>query len=102
MPDNEQLSSIAKALVAARSPLLITGYTGRSATGVEALIDLANTVRGLRILDNAGAEMCFPADHPAYVGLRYGEDDAIKTSDFILVLECDVGLACRSTDNDGR
>jgi thiamine pyrophosphate-dependent acetolactate synthase large subunit-like protein len=33
--------------------------------------------------------MCFPADHPAWLGLRYGEDDAIRTADVIVVLDCD-------------
>ena len=34
--------------------------------------------------------MCFPADHPASLGLRYGADDSIRTADFILVVDCDV------------
>lgn len=34
--------------------------------------------------------MCFPANHPAWLGLRYGNDPSIKTADVILVLDCDV------------
>ncbi len=92
VPDHDQLDFIAKGLVSANAPLLITGYSGREAAGVQALTELANAVKGLRILDNAGAEMCFPADHPAYLCIRYGEDEAITTADFIIVLECDVGI----------
>ena len=34
--------------------------------------------------------MCFPADHPASLGLRYGSHDMIPKADFILVIDCDV------------
>ena len=87
--DEGQMDFIAKALVAADAPLVITGYTGRTSEGVDALVELANTIRGM-VLDCAGAQMCFPADHPAYQGLRYGEHESITKADVILVLECDV------------
>lgn len=34
--------------------------------------------------------MCFPANHRASLGLRYGVDASIKTADVILVADCDV------------
>ncbi len=34
--------------------------------------------------------MCFPADHRASLGVRYGVDNSIKTADVILVIDCDV------------
>lgn len=89
--DKSQLEMISEALVKAKTPLLVTGYTGRVPEGVSALVDLANTVRGLKVLDVAGAEMCFPANHPAWQGLRYGEHESIMKADVIIVLECDVG-----------
>ena len=88
--DQSQLEILAEALIKAAAPLVITGYTGRVPEGVSALVDLANTVRGLKVLDVAGATMCFPANHPAWQGLRYGEDESIKRADVIIVLECDV------------
>ena len=45
------------------------------------------------MLDVAGAEMCFPADHPSWRGLRYGEDESITTADVILVLECEASVS---------
>ncbi|GAD96132.1 thiamine pyrophosphate enzyme [Paecilomyces variotii No. 5] len=84
------VEKIAAELVAAKEPLAIVGYTGRSASAVEELITLTNTVRGLRVLDTGGSDMCFPADHPASLGLRYVNHEAIKTADFILVVDCDV------------
>ncbi|KAK3368374.1 thiamine pyrophosphate enzyme, N-terminal TPP binding domain-containing protein [Podospora didyma] len=81
---------IAEALASAKEPLLITGYAGRDHATVPALVELANTVKGLRVLDTGGSDMCFPADHPAWLGLRFGNEAAIRTADVIVVLDCDV------------
>lgn len=34
--------------------------------------------------------MCFPANHPASLGLRYGIEEHIETADVIVVVDCDV------------
>lgn len=86
----KQLKSVAETLVDAEEPLLITGYSGRNHAVPQALVDLADTVKGLRVLDTGGSDMCFPANHPAWLGLRYGVDESIKTADVIVVLDCDV------------
>ncbi|KAI1261956.1 acetolactate synthase [Xylariaceae sp. FL1019] len=82
--------AIAEALVGAERPLIITGYTGRNHKTPAALVELAHTVKGLRVLDTGGSDMCFPASHPAWLGLRYGQDPAIKEADVILIINCDV------------
>lgn len=41
-------------------------------------------------MDTGGSDMCFPADHPAWLGLRYGVEAAVTTADAIVVLDCDV------------
>ncbi|RVX70992.1 hypothetical protein B0A52_06150 [Exophiala mesophila] len=81
---------IADHLLAAQEPLMIVGYTGRNAKSVHLAVQLADKIPGLRVLDTGGSDMCFPANHPASLGLRYGSDPAIKTADFILVVDCDV------------
>ncbi|KAK0631132.1 thiamine pyrophosphate enzyme, N-terminal TPP binding domain-containing protein [Bombardia bombarda] len=81
---------IAGALAGAKKPLLITGYAGRNHAIPPALVELANTVPGLRVLDTGGSEMCFPADHPAWLGLRFGNEDAVRSADVIVVVDCDV------------
>ncbi|KAI1102003.1 acetolactate synthase [Jackrogersella minutella] len=81
---------IAKALLGAEHPLLITGYSGRNHKIPEALVELANTIKGLRVLDTGGSDMCFPASHPGWLGLRFGIDPVIEKSDVILLLDCDV------------
>ncbi|KAI5863318.1 thiamine diphosphate-binding protein [Durotheca rogersii] len=81
---------IAEALLGAERPLLITGFSGRNQKIPSALVELADTVKGLRVLDTGGSDMCFPASHPGWLGLRFGLDPAIEESDVIVLLDCDV------------
>ncbi|GAW11037.1 hypothetical protein ANO14919_003760 [Xylariales sp. No.14919] len=81
---------IAEALLGAEKPLLVTGYSGRNHKVPGALVGLANTIKGLRVLDTGGSDMCFPASHPSWLGLRYGNDESIREADAILILDCDV------------
>ncbi|TVY23416.1 Benzoylformate decarboxylase, partial [Lachnellula hyalina] len=81
---------ISEALVGAKEPLVLTGYSGRNQAAVPELVKLADTIKGLRVLDTGGSDMCFPADHRAWLGLRYGIDESIRTADVILVIDCDV------------
>lgn len=89
LPENAVVD-IANTLIEASEPLVVTGYSGRNHKAVEALVSLADTVKGLRVVDTGGSDMCFPADHPGWLGTRYGGDDSITTADVILVLDCDV------------
>jgi thiamine pyrophosphate-dependent acetolactate synthase large subunit-like protein len=86
----KQLNLVAEALVSAREPLVITGYSGRDTTVIPLLVELANIVRGLRVLDTMGSDLSFPADHPGWLSVRYGSEKAITTADVILVIDCDV------------
>ncbi|KAL2861104.1 putative thiamine pyrophosphate enzyme [Aspergillus lucknowensis] len=98
----EGVELIATELAAAREPLVIVGYSGRDARGVKELVRLADTFQGVRVLDTGGSDMCFPGDHPASLGMRYGLHDAIETADFILVADCDVPwipTRCKPSDS---
>ncbi|KAJ5190621.1 uncharacterized protein N7498_009606 [Penicillium cinerascens] len=81
---------IASEIAAAKNPLIVVGYTGRQAESVTELVTLANSFKGIRVLDTGGSDMCFPANHPAWLGLRYPGHDLVKTADLILVIDCDV------------
>jgi thiamine pyrophosphate-dependent acetolactate synthase large subunit-like protein len=89
---------VGKALIKAKEPLLITGYSGRNHEAVGALVRLADTLKGLRVLDTGGSDMCFPANHPAWLGLRYGKDESVATADVILVLDCGMSNFTTSPD----
>ncbi|KAG4258910.1 hypothetical protein FPRO03_13376 [Fusarium proliferatum] len=86
----EAVQEIAEALVNASDPLVIVGFTGRNHAAVEPLVTLANTIKGLRVLDTGCSDMCFPADHPGWLGMKYGVDSAIQNADVFLILDCDV------------
>lgn len=86
----DAVRTIAAALVEAAEPLVITGYCGRNHGAVGELVKLTETVKGLRVLDTGGSDMCFPADHRAWLGLKYGVDQSVRTADVILVADCDV------------
>ncbi|CAF9934485.1 MAG: hypothetical protein HETSPECPRED_009246 [Heterodermia speciosa] len=86
----EAVAEIATALVNADEPLVITGYSGRDHAAPTELVKLVDKIPGLRVLDTGGSDMCFPADHRASLGLRYGVDASIQTADVILVADCDV------------
>lgn len=86
----EALPGIASLLLNAQNPLCITGYIGRKHDAVDSLVALANVIKGMRVLDTGSSDMCFPADHRAWLSCRYGVHDAITTADVILVLACDV------------
>ena len=81
---------IAEALRGAENPLLITGYSGRNQRAPSALTRLADTVKGLRVLDTGGSDMCFPASHPSWLGLRFGIEPWVEKADVIVVVDCDV------------
>lgn len=81
---------IASELAAAKNPLVIVGYSGRKAQAVTELVSLANSFKGIRVLDTGGSDMCFPADHPGWLGMRFPGHDLVGTSDLILVIDCDV------------
>ena len=87
---HDAVKMISEELVKAKEPLLIVGYTGRNVESVAAAVALADKIPALRVLDTGGSDMCFPTDHPASLGLRYGIEPAITTADFILVVDCDV------------
>lgn len=86
----EAVHEIAHTLISASEPLVVVGYSGRNHDAVEALLSLANTVKGLRVLDTGCSDMCFPADHPGWLGMKYGVDSAVETADVLLILDCDV------------
>lgn len=85
----EIVLEIASILLDAKEPLCITGYSGRDPEAVDALVALANVVKGMRVLDTGGSDMCFPADHRGWLSSRFGVHEAITTADVILVLACD-------------
>jgi thiamine pyrophosphate-dependent acetolactate synthase large subunit-like protein len=62
----DAVQSIAKTLVEAKEPLIITGYSGRNHAAVPELVKLTETVRGY-VLDSGGCDMC-SCGPPGFIG----------------------------------
>ena len=84
------VATIAAALVNAKTPVVITGYSGRNHDCPPQLVQLANRIPGLRIFETGGSDLCFPMTHPAACGFRLAFDPATSTADVILIVDCDV------------
>lgn len=81
---------VADALIKAEAPLVITGYLGRNHQAVKNLIGLVDIVKGTRVFDSEIREVCFPADHPAWVTRGTGAAKVVQSADVVLVLDADV------------
>lgn len=84
------VSTIIDALVVAKEPLIIAGHTGRNHAAVPLLIELAEAIPGIRVIDGLGSDVSFPYSHRASLGVQLGASEATKTADVILILDCDV------------
>jgi thiamine pyrophosphate-dependent acetolactate synthase large subunit-like protein len=67
------VKTIAEALVNAQEPLVIVGYSGRNHAAVPELVQLADSVKGLRVLDTGGSDMCFPGMSVASTSFVYAD-----------------------------
>lgn len=81
---------IAEALAGAERPLVISGYAGRNHAFPPALVELADKVKGLQVIDCGGSDLVFPSDHPAWAGMKFGVDKTIEDADVIIVVDSDV------------
>ncbi|EQL00066.1 thiamine pyrophosphate enzyme [Ophiocordyceps sinensis CO18] len=86
----DAVADISAALVRARRPLVVTGYSGRDRRTPELLVALADLIPGIRVHDTGGSDMCFPFSHVASEGFSLGTDDCTRDADVVLLLDCDV------------
>lgn len=87
---SDAVRDICIALVQARRPLIITGYSGRDRRTPELLVALADLIPGIRVHDTGGSDVCFPASHIASEGFRLSQHDCTRDADVIFLLDCDV------------
>lgn len=84
--DPSAVEDIADALVNARSPLVITGQSGRNLSSVASMVALAEIV-GCPVVSEP-VHMNFPTSHPMYAGVS--AQSLIETADVILSVDQDV------------
>ncbi len=88
----EAVKKLAKDLAAARRPLIVTSYLGRSHEAFGELLKLAQRL-GVGVLESVPNYMNFPADHPLYIGNQGNEpvqNPALAEADLVVVIDSDV------------
>ena len=80
---------IAKALMDAQRPLVITSYLGRDHQTPPLLEKLCDRLP-ISVVEMVGSDMCIRSDHPAYLGITVTTHPAVLEADVILILDCDV------------
>ena len=81
-PDPEALQRAAEMLVAAKKPILLAEYSGRTEEGYYALIELAETVQAA--VYDLDSRQCFPGTHPLNLSMT---DDVFKGADLVIGLD---------------
>ncbi|KAF5862066.1 hypothetical protein ETB97_012213 [Aspergillus alliaceus] len=88
LPEPE-VELIAKSLINAERPLVITGYLGRNPRAPPLLAELCDKLP-ISVIETVGSDMCLRSDHEAYLGVTLTTHPAVCEADVILILDCDV------------
>jgi acetolactate synthase-1/2/3 large subunit len=91
LPD-EAVVEIAHAIAAARRPVVVTSYLGRSSEAVEELVRLCRG-QAVGVLESAPSAMNYPHDDDFYLGNYWNEpvrNDVLAEADVVLVIDSDV------------
>jgi acetolactate synthase I/II/III large subunit len=88
----EDALEIARTLVAAQRPLVVTSYLGRNPAAVPELTRLCQRL-GMGVLESVPTAVNFPPDDPLHQGYQWNEkrqNPALAEADTILILDSDV------------
>jgi acetolactate synthase-1/2/3 large subunit len=83
----EEIAATAKALAAARHPIILTKAAGRDPRAVPAMIALAEALGAPVFEDSFRTYLNFPQDHPLHAGFDVGPH--LATADVVIVVEAD-------------
>ena len=85
--DETTVEDIARRLLAAKHPLLISAYAGRNPACVPIIDELAQ-LTGMRVFESNPIYLNIPHDSPCFGG--YAASDAVAEADFGLMIDVDV------------
>lgn len=85
-PDPDALEDMARHLAKARSPLIITGHSGRNPAAVAALGEVAELI-GAPVVSSSN-RMNLPTTHPMWAGVS--PNPYLAEADVVLIIDCDV------------
>ncbi|KAJ6023942.1 hypothetical protein N7540_004739 [Penicillium herquei] len=80
---------IAKALMAAKRPLVITSYLGRDVRAPALLEELCDKLP-ISVVEMVGSDVCLRSNHVAYRGVTVTTHPDVLEADVILIMDCDV------------
>ncbi|KAJ5122196.1 Thiamine pyrophosphate enzyme C-terminal TPP-binding [Penicillium atrosanguineum] len=80
---------IAKTLIGAKRPLVITSYLGRNLQAPALLEELCDKLP-IGVVEMVGSDVCIRSDHEAYRGVTVTTHPDVLEADVILVMDCDV------------
>ncbi len=86
------VEALAADLLAARRPLVVTSYLGRSPAAAAALARLCRR-HGIGVLESVPSRCNFPADDPLYQGNQWNhpfQNPSLADADLVLVIDSDV------------
>lgn len=85
--DAQRVDDLARRLLQAQSPVVVTCYLGRKAEAVKALEDLA-LLCGIRVVEFMPSHLAISRDHPCFAG--FDPAKGIEGADLGLLLDVDV------------
>jgi acetolactate synthase-1/2/3 large subunit len=89
---SEAAAGIARTLLAARRPLVVTSFVGRNPAAVATLEQLCGEL-AVGVLESVPSYVNYPTTEPMYLGCQWNEPQqnaALAEADFILVVDSDV------------
>ncbi|KAJ5773071.1 Thiamine pyrophosphate enzyme C-terminal TPP-binding [Penicillium paradoxum] len=88
LPEQE-VELIAKSLMDAKRPLIITSYLGRNHKAPALLTELCDKLP-ITVVEMVGSDVSLRSDHEAYRGVTVTTHPEVLEADVILILDCDV------------
>ena len=80
---------IAKSLMGAKRPVVITSYLGRNHKAPALLAEICDKLP-ITVVEMVGSDVCLRSDHEAYRGVTVTTHPEVLEADVILILDCDV------------
>ncbi|QQK42641.1 Thiamine pyrophosphate enzyme, C-terminal TPP-binding [Penicillium digitatum] len=84
-----EVELIAKSLMSAKRPLVVTSYLGRNLQAPALLAELCDKLP-ITVVEMVGSDVSLRSDHEAYRGVTVTTHPEILEADVILILDCDV------------
>jgi acetolactate synthase-1/2/3 large subunit len=86
------VAELARALLGARAPLVVTSYLGRNPTAVGELVKFCERL-GVGVLESVPSYVNFPHDNALYQGNQWNEprqNAALSEADLVIVIDSDI------------